>query len=334
MNTIKCNLKSAQKTKKLLIENNLLDRLHIPIKENSFIFFPINSFKKTKMIFKNGIFEKKELDKVKKKDFKSLLPKNIDVPSSVDVIGDIIIIEIKENMIKNEKKIAKALLKTYKNTKTILKKAGEHSGEFRTQALKYLAGINKKETAYKENNTKISLDVEKIYFSSRLSTERKRIFKKIKKGEKVLVMFAGCGPYPLTISKNTNAKKIIGVEKNPIASEYFNKNIILNKINNIEAINGDVKKIVPKLDEKFDRIIMPLPKDAAEFLYLAFHVSKKGTIIHLYGFEHEKEFNIALKKVDDVCRKHNIKYKLIELVKCGQDSPGKFRICVDFKILS
>ena len=40
-------------------------------------------------------------------------------------------------------------------------------------------------------------------------------------------------------------------------------------VNNIKLIKGDVKKVIPKLvklKQKFDRILMPLPKRAEDFI--------------------------------------------------------------------
>jgi len=135
------------------------------------------------------------------------------------------------------------------------------------------------------------------------------------------------------LSKNTNARKIIGIEKNPVGHKYGLINLKLNKIKNVDLINGDVIDIVPKLKQKFDRIIMPLPKDADTFLDIAFTVVRKGTIIHMYDFEHESELDLGEKKVLDAAKKANINVKILKTVKCGQYSPGKFRICIDFKIL-
>ena len=98
-------------------------------------------------------------------------------------------------------------------------------------------------------------------------------------------------------------------------------------------INGDVKKEIPKLSEKFDRILMPLPKTADEFLKEALSVSKKGTIIHFYDFLKETEFDLAYKKIDKACKEMKLKYKISETVRCGQHAPRVYRICVDFKIL-
>ena len=206
-----------------------------------------------------------------------------------DTIGSIAIIEIPPELVKKEKAIANELIGIHKNIVTVAKKVGIHSGEFRLQKLKVIAGKKTKETEYKENNVRLLLNVEKVYFSPRLSTERKRIMEKVKPGETVLVMFSGCGPYVCVIAKNTKAKEVYGVEINPIAHEYAEKNLLLNKIRNARLFLGDVRKIIPKLKKKFDRILMPLPKGAENFLDVALRAGKKGTIIHFYDFEHEND---------------------------------------------
>ncbi len=338
MHAFKVPLKKAERAKTILIKNNLLDKKYIPEKTEKHFLFPV--LKEEKKLEKKigGTFIDFNFNEIKQKnDFKAHLREILSedeikkLPASYDIMGDIIIIDLKNNT--HEKEIGESLLKANRNIKTILKKSGIHEGEFRTQPLSYVAGEKRKETVYKENKILLKLDVEQVYFSPRLSTERKRIYEQIKKNEKVLVMFSGCGPYPITISKNTMAKKIIGIEKNPIAHKYGIKNLLLNKVKNIELINGDVREEVSKTKQKFDRIIMPLPKGAEDFLDIAFFASKKGTMIHLYDFEHETELDFGEKKVRDAAKKLNKKIKILRTVKCGQYSPGKFRICVDFSVL-
>lgn len=339
MLSLKVVLSQAEEVKKFLLEKELYDKNYKPKKTSNHIFFPV--IKEVKLSSTtSATFEDIELDKSKKElNYKDLIKDKIsktkfaELPNSYDIIGDIIILELKESLVNHEKLIGSALLKTHKNLKTILKKSGIHSGEFRTQKLKFVAGENKKVTEHKENNVKIKLDVEKIYFSPRLSTERKRIYRLIKPNEKVLVMFSGSGIYPVVISKNTLAKKIIGIEKNPLAHKYAEENLKVNKVNNVELCIGDVKFIIPKLTEKFDRILMPLPKDAEIFLDIAFRVAKKGTVIHFYDFEHESELKKGEEKVENACIQNKIKCKILRTVKCGQYSPGKFRICVDFQTI-
>ena len=96
---------------------------------------------------------------------------------------------------------------------------------------------------------------------------------------------------------------------------------------------GDVGKIVPKLNKKFDRILMPLPKGAENYLGLALKYIKNGGIVHLYDFLHEGEFDRAHENIKKACGKSKKKFKIINTIKCGQYSPGFYRVCIDFKAI-
>jgi len=242
-------------------------------------------------------------------------------PSSFDIVGDIAIIKIPEELKKKEKKIGEQLLK-FKNIKTVLKKESKVENKFRLRKYRFLAGENKKETVHVEYGCRFKLNLEKVYFSPRLATERDRIVKQIKKGEKVLVMFAGIGPYAVQIAKRSGAEIVYAIEINPEAYRYMEENIKLNKVQNkIKIFLGDVRDVVPKLKEKFDRIVMPLPMDGENFLNLAKMVSKKGTIVHFYTFASSEEE--AIKKI-------NYNVKILTCVRCGSYSKNLYRFCVDF----
>ena len=253
---------------------------------------------------------------------------------SFDIIGNIAIIEIPEKLEKKEKLIAQTLLSLFKNIKTVAKKIGRHKGKYRTQKLKIIAGEKNKITEHKENNVKIKLDVEKCYFSPRLSNERLRINQRINKNENVLVMFSGVGIYPLVFAKNSFAKKIYGIELNPVAHKYALQNIKINKLEaKLSLFRGDVRNVVDKLKIKFDRIIMPLPKNAEDFLESAFKISKKGTLIHFYAFSKEDKLDNVKDLILDKCKRYKKKCKILNIVKCGQNAPREYRICVDFKLI-
>jgi len=253
---------------------------------------------------------------------------------SYDTIGGIAIVEIPNELSEKEELIGKTILEMHKNIKTVAKKAGVHKGIYRAQKVKIIAGERSKEALYRENNVVLKLDVEKVYFSPRLATERKRIAHLVKKGEIVLVMFSGCGPYPLVISKNSKAKEVYGVELNPAAHRYAIQNLKLNKTENVKLIKGNVRKAVPELKKKFDRIAMPLPKRGESYLDVALSASKKGAVIHFYDFLTEDEIpDLAINKIEKICGKMRKKFKILNSVKCGQVSPREYRVCVDFKVL-
>ncbi len=252
------------------------------------------------------------------------------VPSSFDVVGDIMIFaDFPKGLVKKEKLIGNEILKLFKNIKVVCKKTKKYSGRYRLPKLKIIAGEKRKETVYRENNIQLKLNVENVYFSPRLSNERKRINNLIKKNESVLVMFSGCAVYPINIAKNTKAKEIYGIEINPVAHEYAEENARLNKTKNIRLFLGNVQKVIPNLDKKFDRILMPLPKGAEKFLDLALKVIKKQGTIHLYTFLEEE--NINKKYIEDHLKKYIKTFKILDFVKCGAFGPRIFRVCVDFR---
>ena len=257
------------------------------------------------------------------------------IKTAFDVIGSIAILEIDKELENKEEEIARIIMKHHKNIKTVLKKSGIHEGIFRTQKMEYILGENTKETIHKENGIRLKLNVEKVYFSPRLSTERKRILEQINENEKILCMFSGVGPYPIVIAKHKPDTKIISIEINPIGVEYQKENIKLNKIKSDQIIvyEGDVRQIVPKLEEEnFDRIIMPLPKSADDFIDIALEKSRIGTIIHLYDFIHEDRINEKQENIKHIINKLGFKCK-INSIKSGQYAPREYRICHDIEVL-
>jgi tRNA (guanine37-N1)-methyltransferase len=282
-----------------LIKKKILSRDYYSENDAKYIYFPVS---------KGGDVEKKGR-KVPKVEV------NI---GSFDAIGDVIIVA--EGV---SDKDCKELLKK-REIKVVLRKKGIHHGEFRTQDLEVVCGEDRKETVYKENGVQLKLDVEKCYFSPRLGTERMRIAKLVKNDEKVLVLFSGVGPYCAVLAKHTKASKIVGVEKNPVAHEYAVQNC--KKFKQVELFNSDAKDFKSK--EKFDRVLMPLPKSAEDFLDVALKFAKKGGTIHFYDFLHEKYFpEKSLAKIRKIG-----KFELLNAVKCGHYAPGSYRVCIDFKV--
>ncbi|HDP74126.1 MAG TPA: hypothetical protein ENN46_04210 [Candidatus Woesearchaeota archaeon] len=165
------------------------------------------------------------------------------VKTSYDIVGDIAILEIDPMFFNKKKLIAESLMSSNKRIRTVLMKKGRHEGDFRLQKHDHVLGLDKRETTHKENNSLITLNVDSAYFSVRLASERKRIFQQVKKGERVMVFFSGAGPYPVEISKNTEAECVYGVELNPKAHMYSLHNRFQNKCWNYLPILGDVKNV-------------------------------------------------------------------------------------------
>lgn len=339
MYAVKIPLSDAEKVKIYLTETNNFSPNYKVVSKNGFVYFPLISkakFKKKYPVVAAHL-PKRELKEtnLKKTIAAYFTKKELErLKTAFDHIGTIAIVEIDKELVSKAKYIGEALLTLVPSVKTVLKKEGGHEGEFRIQHMKFLAGVDTRETMHRENGVSLCLDVEKVYFSPRLSTERKRIMQLVKSGESILVMFSGCAPYPCVLSKNTPAKEIYGVELNPVGHQYGLKNVAVNKLKNVFLFNGDVRTVVPQLGKTFDRILMPLPKSSEEFLDVALAAAHKGTIIHCYDFLHEDHFQDAVVKIEKVCALAGKKCKIFGIFKCGQHKPRAFRICVDFTIVT
>ncbi len=272
---------------------------------------------------------------------------------SFDVFGNIAIVKFQKGAKPKDKIVfARNLLKANKSVKTILEKVGRFKGRLRKQTTKYLAGEKTKEVLYRENGCIFRFNVDETYFSPRLSNERKEIAGKIKKGDVVLVMFAGVGPYPIVIARNSKAKHVYSNEINRKANYYAKMNIELNKLKHkVILLPGDIKRIAEKLiqqsvpprppqreDENiptyYDIIVMPRPQLKDFFLKQAFMLSKKGTRIFYYDFCKEDEIDSIAEKIKKEARRYRKKIKILRIKKAGEISPYKYRIRVDFIVLN
>ena len=272
-----------------------------------------------------------------KEAMKGLVPPKVIpfLPTSFDLLGEIMILEIKDQVIPYEKKIAQTYLSMHKQIKVVCKRTGHYTGKYRLRKLKILVGERRKTTTHKENGCVFTLHAESCYFSVRSATERQRIADLVKPDETVLVLFSGVAPFPIILSKHSKAKEIIGVELNPVAHKFAQENIRKNKCMNVTLYCGDVKKIVPTLLRKhktFSRVLMPLPKGGESFLDIAIRAVSPGGILHFYDFLHDDEFDLASQKVKNAAQRAGRTVTLLGIHPCGQYAPHTYRICVDAQI--
>lgn len=252
-----------------------------------------------------------------------------------DIVGNIAIIKFdRDKSVAFKKKFAIDYLNKHKSVTTVLEKVGKFSGRLRTLKTKFLAGDKTLEALYRENGCEFRFNVETCYFSPRLSEERKNIAGLVKKDERVLVMFAGVGPFSIVIGKNSKAKEIYSVELGKEPSRYATENVKRNKlIEKVHVVQGDVRRVITSKMGSFDRIIMSRPNLEDDFLDVAFRVCKKGTIIHYYGFYLESEVTKLKELINNQAKIAKKKVKMLKIVKAGDVGAHKFRYRADIKII-
>jgi tRNA (guanine37-N1)-methyltransferase len=205
-----------------------------------------------------------------------------------------------EKSTKHSAKIGEAIMAVHKNVKTVLTQASAVRGEFRLRSLEYVAGEGKTRTVHTESGCLFSVDVEKCYFSPRLSYERMRIARLAEDGDTVVNMFAGVGCFSIVMAKHAEVKKVYSIDVNPDAVQQMRENIRVNRAyGRVIPMLGDAREVVEvRLRHVADRVLMPLPAKALEYLpYAILALREKGGWVHYYDFEHAAKDEDAVDKV-------------------------------------
>ena len=331
MKCVKVPLRQLNDTRIKLMENDLMNMEYKIKSDTEFGYIPINEDVNDYEIVDM------ELEPMKKvpHNFAELLEEELtpdeieNLRTSFDTIGDVVILEIPENLQDKKQIIGDAALKFTKRRSIYMKKSAV-KGTTRVRDLEFLSGVDDSVTIHKEHSARLKLDVREVYFSPRLATERKRVMQSVETGEKILDMFCGIGPFPIVIARNKNVD-ITAVDINESAIKYLDENIKLNKLKgNIKTYCGDVRQVSAGFNMKFDRIIMNLPGLAYTFLDVAIDLIEDGGIINYYEFSDSYEQGI--KRLNDAASAVGKEVEIINCRKVKSTSPGEWHVAIDGKI--
>ena len=187
---------------------------------------------------------------------------------------------------------AERLLASRPSLHTVVFARGEVSGEYRTRDFTVLAGRPTTRTEITEHGHRFAVDLTGAYFSARLSTERQRVLAQVQKGETILDMFTGVGPFAITLA--ARADLVVACDLNPQAIGLMLENIAQNRIKNVLPMLADARRLGGILPWKFDRIVMNLPLAGTEFLPEAFLLCQPRGTIHFYSLVSAEEEHAAL----------------------------------------
>lgn len=206
--------------------------------------------------------------------------------SSFDIIGNIAIIKIPESLSLKKNIIGQSLLSNIPHIESVFLQNSPVMGEYRLRELELIAGEEKYITTYKEHNCTYVVNVASTYFSPRLSTERLRISRLVSENEKVVNMFAGVGTFSILLAKKPNVL-VYSIDSN---LDAYILSLINSKLNKVEdkviSLHGKAQVIL-KSDcfiDSVDRILLPLPEKAFEFIDLSINCIKpSGGILHFFA---------------------------------------------------
>lgn len=179
---------------------------------------------------------------------------------------------------------AATLLSSRPSLHTVLYPVSPVEGEYRTRQFEVLAGEETTRTVYQEYGLHFEFDLSTVYFSARLANERQRLLSLMDEGEVVLDMFAGAGPFAITLAKK--ALHVVGCDLNPAAVLQMQINARLNRCRNLLPVLADaghLRGILPP--GQFDRVVMNLPLSKGSFVSDAVELCRPGGTVHLYMLE-------------------------------------------------
>jgi len=229
------------------------------------------------------------------------------ISKGVDIIGDIAVIKSPPEMGDTNRRLGEALIRAMPYIKVVLRQSSPVQGAYRLRGFERLAGESRTETTHKEFGCTYVVDIAKTYFSPRLSTERNRVAEDVCKTSKapsevIINMFAGVGGFSILIAKKNRHVKVYSLDVNADAVRYMMLNIRKNKVSpQVTAGLGDAVKLI---EESFsgwaDRVLMPLPERAREYLPYALKALKAdGGVIYYELFVHAGRGEDPVKKAEE-----------------------------------
>ena len=254
--------REAEQRRRRLLEEGLLDRRYKPRPEGDTVLLPVTE----------------EVAGAVRCEFEAV-PERAELPRH-ELVGGIAIMQ------DDDPEAARRLLASRPSLETVLFPESPVEGEYRTRRFAVLAGAPTTRTRVTEYGLHFDVDLALAYFSARLSTERQRVLEGMGEGERVLDMFAGVGPFAITLARK--AGLVIAADLNPDAVHLLVHNIALNHAENVIPVLADAGHLDRLGFEPFDRIIMNLPMAAPQFLATAVGLCRDGGAIHLYALQ-EKE---------------------------------------------
>jgi tRNA (guanine37-N1)-methyltransferase len=276
------------------------------------------------------------------KDFDAaLLPAGSVVYSAFDIVGDIAITKISPASPVSAQEVAAAIMNRHPKVKSVLVQDSKVAGDFRLRSLKHAAGENRTTTVHKESGCFFSVDVESCYFSPKLSGERLRIAALVQPSETVVNMFAGVGCFSILIAKRQPTAQVYSIDINPAAVEYMQENIRKNRVcGNVVPLLGDAKTVIEaQLRGCADRVLMPLPEKAYEYLPVAVSALKpRGGWVHLHTFVHaakpEDPRVMVKQKVEEALQGLGVKSQVTSVRVVRSTGPNWWQLVADIQASS
>lgn len=250
------------------------------------------------------------------------------------------------------------MLDQQSTVRTVVNKTDTIDNTFRFFKMELLAGEDNVHTTVNENGCSFTFDFSKVYWNSRLHTEHKRLVNMTNKGDVVVDVFAGVGPFSIPAAKQ--GCTVYANDLNPSSYEALLENAKKNKVS-LKAFNMDgsdfLGKIIPQLiDDSLKQsnsdlptplvicthVIMNLPAIAVQFLssfrglFLSVPPNIRDTVslptVHCYCFSKSDNPDKESRELVESELGHSLREGTFSVFKVRAVAPSKSMMRVSFSL--
>ncbi|XP_073719616.1 tRNA (guanine(37)-N(1))-methyltransferase-like [Misgurnus anguillicaudatus] len=282
---------------------------------------------------------------------RAVLPEGQDVTSGFSRVGHIAHMNLRDHQLPYRKLIGQVIIDKNPGITCVVNKTNTIDSTYRNFQMEVLAGEDNMVAKVRENGVFYEFDFSRVYWNPRLSTEHERIVSLLRRGDTVVDVFAGVGPFAVPAARR--GCEILANDLNPESFRWLQHNAKLNKVDkkitsfNMDGrdfIRGPVKERLPALMKGSQKIhvVMNLPALALEFLDafrgLLGPEPEQGLTcednlpqVHCYGFSKEDD------PQRDVIERVEASLKTTLQGQCSVHmvrnvSPNKEMMCVSFTL--
>ncbi|XP_076841696.1 tRNA (guanine(37)-N(1))-methyltransferase isoform X2 [Brachyhypopomus gauderio] len=240
---------------------------------------------------------------------RAVLPEGQDVASGFSRVGHIAHLNLRDHQLPYKNLIGQVIMDKNPGVTCVVNKTNTIDSTYRNFQMEVMAGESNMVAKVRENGVFYEFDFSRVYWNPRLSTEHERVVSLLRRGDTVLDVFAGVGPFAVPAARRGCV--VLANDLNPEAHRWLQHNARLNKVgaalttfnlDGREFIRGPVRERLPGLmrGPGAVHVVMNLPALALDFLdafrgllgpELDQDLSCEASLpqVHCYGFSKEDD---------------------------------------------
>ncbi|KAK6304492.1 hypothetical protein J4Q44_G00250780 [Coregonus suidteri] len=185
---------------------------------------------------------------------RAVLPEGQDVTSGFSRVGHIAHMNLREHQLPYRNLIGQVIMDKNPGVTCVVNKTNTIDSTYRFFKMEVMAGEENMVAKVRENGVTYELDFSCVYWNPRLSTEHERVVALLKRGDTVLDVFAGVGPFAIPAARR--GCTVLANDLNPESHRWLQHNCKLNKVErkvttfNLDGrafIQGPLKQKLPAL---------------------------------------------------------------------------------------